>query len=98
MKNVTGKAYSISVFTPIKPWTTWLNKLIMWYASICIGRDPNSDLKKLSFIHFARWVVIEKQQLPRLSSDQPEEDLEHDILFFESNFSCFLSFFHDTRQ
>ena len=87
MKNIAGKSYAITVFTPIKIWTSWINKLVMWYATVCIGNNKNSDLKKLSFIHFARWVVIPKDNIPRLSEEQPAENLSHDLLFFESNFN-----------
>lgn len=87
MNNISGKAYSMTVFTPIKRWTLWLNKLVIWFASKCIRPHHNSRLKKLSFIHFARWVIIPKHKFPRLSEEQPKERLNHDFLFFESNFN-----------
>lgn len=88
MKNTAGKAYAMTVMTPIKPRTKWVNDLVMWYATKGIAPNKNSDLKKLSFIHFARWVVIGKNQLLRFpEAGQPEENLNYDYLFFESNFN-----------
>ncbi len=50
-----------------------------------------ADLRKLSFIHFARWVVIRRDEWPRPKGNKkgssPSEDLEHDYLLFESNFN-----------
>ena len=45
------------------------------------------NLINLSFIHFARWVIIKKGQFPRLASTQPKETLHYDYLMFESNFN-----------
>lgn len=87
MKNIQGKAYAMNVFTPIKPWTLWLNKLVMWYATLCIGPAKDNDLKRLSFIHFARWVVVPKERFQQLAPSQPKETLKQDYLFFESNFN-----------
>ena len=41
----------------------------------------------LSFIHFARWVVVPRHKFPRLSENQPEEHLHYDYLLFFSNFN-----------
>ncbi len=47
-----------------------------------------ADLRKLSFIHFARWVVIRRDEWPpQPKGKPPREDLEHDYLLFESNFN-----------
>jgi hypothetical protein len=45
------------------------------------------NLTELSFIHFARWVIIPHDKFPRLSESQPEERLTYDYFFFESNFN-----------
>lgn len=87
MKNIQGKSYAMNVFTPIKPGTRWLNQLVMKYASLCIGPAKENALKKLSFIHFARWVVIPKACFQQLAPEQPKETLKQDYLFFESNFN-----------
>ncbi|HEY4305446.1 MAG TPA: hypothetical protein VGM82_13300 [Gemmatimonadaceae bacterium] len=45
------------------------------------------NLIELSFIHFARWVIIPRGAFPRLASSQPREQLHHDYFLFESNFN-----------
>ena len=45
------------------------------------------NLKKLSFIYFARWVVIGRGSFPRLDPRQPEERLNYDYMIFCSNFT-----------
>lgn len=45
------------------------------------------NLVELSFIHFARWVIIKRRDFPRLSDTQPVENFNYDYLFFESNFN-----------
>ena len=87
MKNITGKAYAMTAFTPIKPWTRWINRLVMWYATTCIGPNDDSDLKKLSFIHFARWVIVPRDTLRKAWPLQAGEPLHYDYMFFESNFN-----------
>ena len=46
-----------------------------------------TDLTNLSFIHFARWVIIKRNEFPRLAPGQPTENLNYDYLLFESNFN-----------
>ena len=41
----------------------------------------------LSLIHYARWVILKPDQFPRLSPDQPEEQLKYHYMFFFSNFN-----------
>jgi hypothetical protein len=45
------------------------------------------NLIELSFIHFARWVIIPRRAFPRLAGTQPRERLHHDYFLFESNFN-----------
>jgi hypothetical protein len=47
----------------------------------------SSGLVGLSFIHFARWVIVRRSGFPRVGKDQPREDLRYDYLFFFSNFN-----------
>ncbi len=85
MSNIAGKAYAINVITPIRGWTTWLNKLIFW-AAIKMPKTLNG-LITLSLIHYARWVIIERDQFPVLSPDQPKEKLKYNYMLFFSNFN-----------
>jgi hypothetical protein len=75
--NVEGRATAITVLTPVKPGGRFLLAIVFF-----IGRNAAWTLKKLhqlSFIHFARWIVI-----PRFPDG---ERLHYTYLFFESNFN-----------
>jgi hypothetical protein len=75
--NVEGRATAITVLTPVKPVGRFLLPIVFW-----VGRNATWTLKKLqmlSFIHFARWIVI-----PRFPDG---EQLHYRYLFFESNFN-----------
>jgi hypothetical protein len=75
--NVEGRATAITVLTPVKPLGRLLLPIVFW-----VGRHVTRTLVKLqqlSFIHFARWIVI-----PRFPDG---EKLHHRYLFFESNFN-----------
>jgi hypothetical protein len=85
MSNIAGKAYAINVITPIRWWTAWLNKLIFW-AAIKMPKTLNG-LLTLSLIHYARWVIVERDQFPVLSPDQPKEKLKYSYMLFFSNFN-----------
>lgn len=83
MSNIAGKAYAMNVVTPSKPYLTWLNRLIFMVAR----GVPKvlSGLLGLSLIHFARWVIIKRDQWPDLG--QGKEELQNDYMLFCSNFN-----------
>ena len=85
MTNINGKAYAMNAITPMKPWKTPILKLVFFLLGAI--KPLQKDLKNLSFIHFARWVVIGRHQFPRLSGQQPSEELQYDYLLFFSNFN-----------
>src|ERR1051326_1135726 len=60
-------------------------KLFFWILGAV--KPLQKDLKNLSFIHFARWVLVGRNSFPRLSEQQPKEDLRYDYLLFFSNFN-----------
>jgi hypothetical protein len=83
MSNFHGKATAITVLTPVKwPWTIWL-RAFLWLGQ----RFPSltKDLRKLSFIHFARWTIITAPAYN--GAPQEREKLNYKYLFFESNFN-----------
>jgi hypothetical protein len=85
MSNIAGKAYAMNVITPIKPWLTWFNRLIFWVA---LKRPATlKGLIALSLIHYARWVIIGKDEFPHLDDEQPKEDLKYAYMLFFSNFN-----------
>jgi hypothetical protein len=83
MGNVHGRATAITVLTPVKRgWTLWLR------PNFWIGqRVPlvTATLRKLSFIHFARWSIVTR--MPYNGPPQQRERLSYRYLFFESNFN-----------
>jgi hypothetical protein len=83
--NLTGKAYAMNAITPMKPWKTPILRIvffILWHFP-----SLQKALKNLSFIHFARWVLVPRSSFPHLSSQQPAEELQYDYLLFFSNFN-----------
>lgn len=83
MTNVAGKAYGMNVVTPMRPWKTWVNRLIFRASRALPG--TLSGLLGLSLIHFARWVFIKRDQWPQLG--QPPQRLANDYMLFCSNFN-----------
>ena len=83
MSNVAGKAYGMNVLTPVPPSRTWVQRLIFMAA-----RAFPSTLKGLlglSLIHFARWVIIKRNQWPQ--GDRGKPQLKNDYVLFCSNFN-----------
>lgn len=83
MSNVAGKAYGMNVVTPIRPWKTWINTLIFMVART--QPQQLGGLLGLSIIHFARWVMIRRDQWPDLGQGKPS--LANDYMLFVSNFN-----------
>ena len=85
MSNIAGKAYAMNVITPLRWYTAWITRLIFWYA----GKHPSTTLGlvTLSLIHYARWVMIPPDKFPRVSPEQPQEELKYHYMMFFSNFN-----------
>ncbi|WP_222611106.1 MULTISPECIES: hypothetical protein [Undibacterium] len=85
MSNIAGKAYAMNVITPIRWYTAWLNKFYFWFAL----KVPSTlkGLMTLSLIHYARWVIIGRDQFPHLDPKQPKEKLKYSYMMFFSNFN-----------
>jgi hypothetical protein len=81
MSNVSGKAYAMTVLTPMPPRRTWLNVLLFHIARLT--PSTLAGLKGLSLIHFARWVVIKRAAWP--AREGPP--LDNDYMLFCSNFN-----------
>ena len=81
MSNVSGKAYAMNVITPMRPSSTWFNTLIFMFTRI----QPNTlaGLLGLKFIHFARWVMIRREDWPDFG--QKRDALRNDYMLFCSN-------------
>jgi hypothetical protein len=83
MSNVAGKAYGMNVVTPMRPCLTWINRFF-FMASRAIPAKLEG-LLGLSIIHFARWVIIKRDQWPDLG--QGKQKLQNDYMLFCSNFN-----------
>jgi hypothetical protein len=85
MSNINGKVYALNVITPMKPWKTWILRI----AFFALGhvKPLQNDLINLSFIEFARWVIIPRNGFPFLGKGQQPEELKYDYLLFFSNFN-----------
>lgn len=85
MSNIAGKSYAMNVITPLKWYTRWLSKAVFLIA--WVRPNTTKGLVTLSLIHYAKWVVLKPSQFPRLSKDQPREDLKYNYMMFFSNFN-----------
>ena len=83
MSNVSGKAYAMNVVTPMRPRNTWINRLLFMFTRA--QPDKLAGLIGLSFIHFARWVIIRREDWPDFG--QPKDPLSNDYMLFCSNFN-----------
>ena len=81
--NTDGVAIAITVFTTVKRlgrvWLPVLFHVARWLPMLL------GTLRRLSFIHFARWTIVRK--LPYNGAPQPQQTLVYPHLFFESNFN-----------
>ena len=85
MSNINGKVYAMNVVTPMKPWKTWLLRLVFWLLGAI--KPLQADLRNLAFIQFARWVIVPCDRFPYLGGTQQKDALKYDYLFFFSNFN-----------
>lgn len=85
MSNINGKVYAMNVITPMKPWKTWILRLIFFLLGAI--KSKQQDLINLSFIEFARWVIVPRRSFPRPDERMDAEELRYDYLLFFSNFN-----------
>ncbi|MGA7657745.1 MAG: hypothetical protein WCA96_13330 [Methylocella sp.] len=83
MSNVAGKAYGMNAVTPMRPYKTWVQRTI-FMASRALPSGL-AGLLGLLIIHFARWVIIKREQWPDLG--QGKQNLQNDYMLFCSNFN-----------
>jgi hypothetical protein len=83
MSNVAGKAYGMSLLTPMKPWKTPINTLLFMISRVV--PETLGGLLGLEIIHFARWVMIRRDQWPDFG--QGRQKLTNDYMLFISNFN-----------
>ena len=83
MSNVAGKAYGMNVVTPMRPAMTRINTFLFMVSRAL--PSTLSGLLGLSLIHFARWVMIRRNQWPQRG--QRQQALKNDYMLFCSNFN-----------
>ncbi|HLO21331.1 MAG TPA: hypothetical protein VK192_12655 [Sphingomicrobium sp.] len=83
MSNIAGKAYGMTVITPMPPFVGWLVGYI--FRTVRCLPVTLQGLLGLLIIHFARWVIIRRDQWPSVGNKR--EQLRHDCLLFCSNFN-----------
>jgi len=84
MSNISGKAYAINVLTPLSPRRTWIQVALFMLARVL--PKQLSGLLGLKLIHFARWVIIRRNQWPDPAGNGPQK-LDNDYMLFLSNFN-----------
>ena len=84
MSNIAGKAYAMNVITPMPRWRTWIQTALFMIARIT--PQTLSGLLGLKLIHFARWVIIRRNQWPDPAGNGAQA-LDKDYMLFLSNFN-----------
>ena len=84
MSNIAGKAYAMNVITPMPRWRTWIQTVLFMIARIT--PQTLSGLLGLKLIHFARWVIIRRNQWPDPAGNGAQP-LDEDYMLFLSNFN-----------
>ena len=85
MTNINHKTYAMNAITPMKWWKSWIVRV--FFVILGTLKPLQKDLVQLSFIHFARWVIIKRRGFPNVAAEQPQEKLKYDYLLFFSNFN-----------
>jgi len=84
MSNIAGKADAMNVITPMPRWCTWIQTALFMIARIT--PQTLSGLLGLKLIHFARWVIIRRNQWPDPAGNGAQP-LDEDYMLFLSNFN-----------
>jgi hypothetical protein len=75
----------MNAITPMRSWKTWIVRTIFFLLGHI--KPLQKALVDVSFIEFARWVVISRRQFPYVGKGQKKENLKYDYLLFFSNFN-----------
>jgi hypothetical protein len=81
------KAIPMNLLSPIAWGSALKDHVIYWALPKWPFKARLEGLLELSFIHFARWVIVPKDGFPRLSEDQRREALAYNYLYFASNYN-----------
>lgn len=79
-----GKAFPMTVITPVpRGWKRLGAKVVLFIFK----HLPLTIVTQLAFIHFARWILVPGDKIPRLDPRQPVEDWPYDLYIFTTNFN-----------
>jgi hypothetical protein len=78
-----GKANPMTVVTPMR--ARW--RPVLWLILGVFRHLKFGVVRKLAFIHFARWVLVRRDRLPRLCRHQAPEPGGDDLYLFTTNFN-----------
>ena len=67
MTNINHKTYAMNAITPMKPWKTWIVRVFFFMLGAI--KPLQKDLINLSFIEFARWVIVHAQPVFHASAN-----------------------------
>jgi hypothetical protein len=81
------KAIAMNLLSPLAWGHALADRIVYWALPTSLFKYKLEGLLELSFIHFARWVIVPKDGLPRLSEEQPREALAYDYMYFASNYN-----------
>jgi hypothetical protein len=87
MANREGKQQAITTISPMESSDTCKLNFFFFIRKLGLAMGEAIKLKRLSFIHFARWAIIKRDAFPYLGAPQPRETLKYDYLIFCSNFN-----------
>ena len=73
MTNINGKTYAMNAITPMRPWKTPILRLLFFILGVY--KPAQKGLVDLSFIHFARWVIVPRNKFPHMGPRQRQERL-----------------------
>jgi hypothetical protein len=82
---IKGKTYPMTALTPVPRYRRIVLSFLMWVFTL-----PYFTLqfaRNLMFIHFACWQPVHRDRFPRLSDEQPKENLKNDYFLFATNFN-----------
>ena len=83
----TMKIIPMNLISPLAWGHALKDRVVYWALPTWLFKSKLEGLLELSFIHFARWVIVPKDGLPRLEDSQPREQLAYDYLYFASNYN-----------
>ena len=80
---IKGKSYPLTIFSAVPVYHRW----ILWLLLNIFRHVPLTIVGQIMFIHFACWLPVNRKKWPRLSEDQPREELKDDYFLFTTNFN-----------